>query len=157
MSTPETTTDLAVRLERTFDAPADAVFDAWTNPEVLRRWWAASPTGTTPLAEVDLRVGGRYRLAMINEDGGQAFTVGGEYVEVDRPRRLAYTWTWENSEDSDAENSLVTLVFEESDGRTTVTLVHTGITSQESRDKHAHGWGGCYDNLGRRIFGAAAA
>jgi uncharacterized protein YndB with AHSA1/START domain len=157
MSTPETTAAVEVRLERTFDAPAEAVFDAWTNPEVLRRWWVASPNGTTPLAEVDLKVGGRYRMAMINEEGGETVTVGGEYVEVDRPRRLAYTWTWEGSRESGSENSLVTLEFEEHDGRTTVTLVHTGITSQESRDSHAQGWAGCFDNLGRRIFGAAAA
>ena len=62
---------------------------------VLRRWWAAGPDWGTPLAEVDLRPGGRYRLSM-REPGGAVHTVGGEYLEVRRPERLVYTWAWED-------------------------------------------------------------
>ena len=86
-----------LQLERTFDAPREEVFRAWTEPEVLRRWWAAQPTWESPLAETDVRVGGRYRLSMRDPVGGEEHTVGGEYVEVTPPERLVYTWTWEGS------------------------------------------------------------
>jgi len=61
--------DTSLRIERSFDATPEEVFDAWTSPEVLRRWWAAHPQGSTPVAEVDLRAGGRYRLSMESPDG----------------------------------------------------------------------------------------
>ena len=70
-----------VRIERTFDAPAEKVFDAWTSPEVMRRWFHCEPDWETPEAEVDLRPGGRYRLAM-QPTAGDPFVVGGTYREV---------------------------------------------------------------------------
>jgi uncharacterized protein YndB with AHSA1/START domain len=82
-----------LRLERTFAAPREEVFRAWTEPEVLRRWWAAAPTWECPVAETDVRVGGRYRLTMRDPDSGKEHTVGGEYVAVESPQRLVYTWT----------------------------------------------------------------
>jgi uncharacterized protein YndB with AHSA1/START domain len=81
----ETATTTALQLERRFDASPEAVFDAWTNPDVLRRWWAAGPDWETPVAEVDLRAGGRYRLTMRDPAAGAEHTVGGEYIEVRRP------------------------------------------------------------------------
>ena len=88
------TSETSLRVERSYDALPEEVFDAWTNPEVLRRWWAVHPEGTTPIAEVDLREGGRYRLSMEGPDG-ERHTVQGEYSEVDRPHRLVYSWRWE--------------------------------------------------------------
>ena len=87
----DTTTATALRMERTFDASRDAVFDAWTNPEVLRRWWAVGPDWETPLAVVDLREGGAYRLTMRDPGSGMEHTVGGTFREVRRPERLVYT------------------------------------------------------------------
>ena len=77
-----TDTATTLRIERTFGARAGDVFDAWTNPEVLRRWWATRPSMSTPIADVDLRVGGTYRLAMQDADGGPPHTVRGEYLET---------------------------------------------------------------------------
>jgi len=143
-----------LQLERTFDAPREEVFRAWTDPEVLRRWWAAQPTWESPLAETDVRVGGRYRLSMRDPDSGEEHTVGGEYVEVTPPERLVYTWTWEGSdEDSTSAGSIVTVEFREDGDGTTVVLTHDGITDGQSRDNHAHGWSGCLDNLGSRVLG----
>ena len=145
---------IALRAERTFDAPREAVFAAWTNPEVLRRWWASEPGWRSPSAEVDLRVGGRYRLSMGEPDGGPVHTVTGEYTEVRPPERLAYTWTWEGDppEMDGSAGTLVTVEFAEDDGRTTVTVVHTGFATEQARDLHKGGWGGCLDSLGRRVF-----
>lgn len=83
MSTSEVA---AFRLERTFAASPEEVFDAWTNPEVLERWWAARPTWSSPGCEVDLRVGGCYLLRMYDDETGQLHAVGGEYREVLRTR-----------------------------------------------------------------------
>jgi len=149
MSTPEIA---ALRLERTFAATPEKVFDAWTNPEVLRRWWAAQPTWTSPGCEVDLRVGGHYRLSM-RTDEGQIYAVGGEYREVDRPHRLVYTWCWEGTDGPDPSHvSLVTVEFRPDAAGTTVVLEHDGLTSEESRARHGDGWIGVLDNLAHRIF-----
>jgi uncharacterized protein YndB with AHSA1/START domain len=150
----DTTTATELRLERTFDASAEAVFDAWTNPEVLRRWWAAGPDWETPRAEVDLREGGSYRLTMHDPESGMTPTVGGEFTEIRRPERLVYTWTWEDMPDSASEDSVVTVDFEEHDGRTTVRLHHAGLGTDQSRASHEHGWNACLDNLERRVLAA---
>lgn len=142
-----------LRLERTFTAPREEVFRAWTEPEVLRRWWAAAPTWECPVAEADVRVGGRYRLTMRDPDSGEEHTVGGEYVAVESPERLVYTWTWEaNDDDPTSADSIVTVEFREDGDRTTVVLTHDGIADEQSRQNHAHGWNACLDNLGARVF-----
>jgi len=144
----------AVRLERTFAATPEEVFDAWTSPEVLARWWAAQPTWTSPGCEVDLRVGGRYVLRMCDE-GGREYAVGGEYREVDRPRRLVYTWCWQGTDGPDpGVVSLVTVEFLPETGGTTVVLEHSGLLSEQSRTGHESGWIGVLENLARRIFDA---
>jgi uncharacterized protein YndB with AHSA1/START domain len=152
MSATDSTT---LRLERTFDAPAEDVFDAWTNPEVLRRWWVANPAWRTPVAEVDLRVGGAYRLSMEDPDAGTFHTVRGEYREVRRPERLVYSWCWVQDDGQTGHVSTVTVEFVEADERTTVVLEHSGLESSESRDRHRHGWAACLQTLGGRIFAEA--
>jgi uncharacterized protein YndB with AHSA1/START domain len=151
MSVADVTT---LRVERTFDAPAQDVFDAWTNPEVLRRWWGAEPTDRVPVAEVDLRVGGAYRLAMERPDG-TTHTVQGEYREVSRPRRLVYTWAWVEADGSKGHASIVTVHFRGEGARTTVVIEHSELPSAESRERHAQGWSACLANLERRVFPAA--
>lgn len=138
-----------LRLERTFDASAEDVFDAWTNPLVLVRWWAAFPDWDSPGVEIDLRVGGRYRLQMHDPQTDKVVVVVGEYREIDRPHRLVYTWSYEGEE----HESLVTVDFMAHGERTTVVLVHTGLPSDESRRRHDEGWRGTFDNLERRVLG----
>lgn len=149
------TNETSLRLEHTFDAPAEEVFDAWTNPEVLRRWWVVNPSWVTPLAEVDLRVGGRYRLSMEDPQTGQQHTVGGEYSEVSRPERLVYTWCWEQDGRPGDHVSTVTVQFRGDGERTTVVLEHTGLASPDSRDQHAHGWTACLESLASRVLATA--
>jgi uncharacterized protein YndB with AHSA1/START domain len=83
-----------LNIERTFQAPARAVFDAWTSEEVLRRWFYGQPGWATPEAEVDLRLGGPVRVVMRNPQDGAEHGGGGHYTEIDPPTRLAFTWTW---------------------------------------------------------------
>jgi uncharacterized protein YndB with AHSA1/START domain len=148
-----------LHLERTFAAPPRAVFDAWTNPEVLRRWWAASPEWHDSLAEVDLRPGGRYRLSMHDAGRGATYTVTGEYHEVEAPERLVYTWTWEGDPDEMAGSAgtLVTVRFVPEGDQTRVVLDHTGFATDEVVAKHDDGWSACLDNLHARVLGGAPA
>jgi uncharacterized protein YndB with AHSA1/START domain len=132
-----------VRIERTFAASAEEIFDAWTNPEVMRRWLHPAPEWATPEAEVDLRVGGTVRVVMRRPNGTEV-EARGEYTLIDRPRRLVMTWTFD---DDPTNEQLIELSFSESEGSTTVRLVNTGISTAERRDAQDWGWRGCLDEL----------
>jgi uncharacterized protein YndB with AHSA1/START domain len=140
------------RMERTFAATPEEVFDAWTNPAVLERWWATTPKGPSPGCDVDLRVGGRYTLRMLGGDG-ELHVVGGEYREVSRPNRLVFTWCWQGEGGPHPGHvSLVAIDFHGDGERTKVVLEHTGLASQQSREGHGEGWNACLDSLARRVF-----
>jgi uncharacterized protein YndB with AHSA1/START domain len=138
-------TGRVVRIERTFDAPAEDVFDAWTSPEVMRRWLHAGRDWETPSAEVDLRVGGKVRIVMRGPEGGEV-DMGGEYTLIDRPHRLEFTWSF-----SDHPGNLqrIELEFTERDGRTTVVMVNSDISTDKRREEQLDGWNLCFDNLER--------
>jgi uncharacterized protein YndB with AHSA1/START domain len=139
---------LVLRIERTFDAPIEEVFDAWTSEQVLRRWWHADPEWETPSAELDLRVGGQLRIVMRDPEAAEDYGGSGEYLVIDRPHRLTFTWIW----DDDRENpQLIELEFSERDGATTVVQTNSGITTEKGRDEHEDGWTACFDNLDRAL------
>ena len=133
-----------LRIERTFDAPAERVYDAWTNPEVMRRWYHCGPDWATPEVEVDLRVGGRFRVVMRKPDGSEV-ELSGEYTGIDRPRRLAMTCTF--SDDPSGAEQSIELSFSETAGATTVVLVNSRIPSEARSDAQGWGWGRCLDEL----------
>jgi uncharacterized protein YndB with AHSA1/START domain len=139
--------DTTLRMERTFDAPAQAVFDAWTSEEVMRRWWHVGPDWETPEAEVDLRVGGAVRVVMHDPHKGVDYGGGGHYTEIDPPRRLAFTWTW----DDHPKRMLIEIDFEEADGVTTVRFTHRDLWDEEAVRSHEDGWGKTFDNLAREL------
>jgi uncharacterized protein YndB with AHSA1/START domain len=136
-----------LRIERGFQASAEEVFDAWTNPEVLRRWFHCGPDWATPVAEVDLRVGGSVRIVMRRPDGREA-GAHGEYTVIDRPHRLVMTWTFD---DAPANQQLIELTFEEAEGTTTVVLTNRDIASDERRESQDEGWRLCLDELARLL------
>lgn len=130
------------------------MFDAFTNPKVLKRWWAAGATWDTPLAKVDPREGGSYRLSM-RTDEGEVHTVFGTYQEVRPPERLAYTWTWEEGPGpamAGSENTIVVIDFLEDGDGTLVKVSHSGFAAEHLRDLHIHGWQGVLANLEDRVF-----
>jgi uncharacterized protein YndB with AHSA1/START domain len=135
-------------IERTFQAPAQAVFDAWTSEEVLRRWFAGEPGWDTPEAHVDLRLGGAVRVVMRDPEKDVEHGGGGHYTEIDPPNRLAFTWTWDDDEDRE---TLIELDFEEAEGATTVRLTHSGLRDQDSVISHEGGWNNCLDSLERAL------
>jgi uncharacterized protein YndB with AHSA1/START domain len=148
-----------LRLSRRFAAPPERVFDAWTDPAVLRDWWAANPDWEGAEAEVDLRPGGRYRLSMRDTASGAVHTVTGEYTEIARPARLTYTWTWEGDppEMRGSEGTFVTVDFLPDGDGTLVVLTHSGFADETIRDLHDTGWAACLDNLERRVLGRQPA
>ena len=146
--------ELTLVLSRRYAASREEVFDAWINPDVLRRWWAAAPTWQTPLAEVDAREGGTYRLSM-QTDAGEIHTVSGEFTEVRPPERLTYTWAWEEGPDAamaGSERTLVVVDFAEYAGGTLVTLTHSGFSNEDIRGMHVQGWEAVLANLERAVF-----
>jgi uncharacterized protein YndB with AHSA1/START domain len=138
-------TDDVVRITRVIDAPREEVFRAWTEPEQIRQWWGPGEF-TCPEAEVDLRPGGSYRLAM-QPTAGEAFIVGGTYREVEPPVRLVYTWRWETGPAADGSESLVTVEFHAREGRTELTLTHTEFPESHGPAPYQMGWEGGLDKF----------
>ena len=132
-----------VRIERTFSANAEDVFDAWTSEEVIRRWFKPGRDWQEPSAEVDLRVGGTIRVVMRDPDGA-AVGASGEYTLIDRPNKLAFTWTFD---DDPSNQQMIELEFTEQDGATTVLFVNSNISNEERRDSQYSGWQACLDNM----------
>jgi uncharacterized protein YndB with AHSA1/START domain len=136
-----------LRLSRTFNAPRERVFRAWTDPEALTRWWAPEQF-TCLAAEVDLRPGGRYRFTFREHAQGQTLAVGGEFKEVKAPERLVYTWRWEHWE-AGMEESLVTVDLAERGGVTELALTHERFPEKMLCDRHEAGWGWTLDCLAK--------
>ena len=125
-----------LRIEREFKAPPERVFAAFTDPKLFAEWWG--PEGMAcPVCEIDFRVGGRWRTCMRGVQGEH--WVSGAYREIVRPRRLAFTWAWEENGVRGHE-TLVEIELVPAGRNTRLVLNHSGFETAESRDKHVHGW-----------------
>ncbi len=137
-----------LEINRVFPAPRTKVFAAWTEPEYLKKWWA--PKGaTTPLVEVDLRVGGRYRFGMKFPDM-ETFYVSGEYREVSPPECIAFTWQWEKNDVMSVPTDKITQVrieFHEKSEGTEVILRHEGFPDRETCENHHQGWSDFFEKV----------
>ena len=112
-TTIEKKSDREVVVRRTFDAPARIVFEAWSKPELFKRWWVPKSMGMTlESCEQDVRTGGRYRLEF-----GQGIAFYGRYIEVTPPSRIVWT-----NEEAGEDGSVTTVTFEERDGKTLLTF-----------------------------------
>lgn len=132
-------TDEQILIVRAFDAPRELVFRAWTEPQLVRRWWHAN-RGEIVSIEIDLRVGGRWRYVMVTP-GGQEVAFHGEYREVVPGERLVSSEVYEGMPDAAA---LTTVTFEERDGRTTATLL---VQHERKEHRDAHVASGMEDGL----------
>src|SRR5690349_11381306 len=121
MVIPAPPATLTLNLSRVLDAPRERVFRAWTDPRALAQWWGP-PGFACPLAQVDLRPGGAYRLSM-QPPQGDIFYLGGIFREITPPARLVYTWRWEDDTEGTGE-TLVTVEFKDLGARTEVILTH---------------------------------
>lgn len=113
--------DRTIVISRTFNGPARVVFDAWTRPELVERWWAPGSRASIVSVEADVRVGGAYRY-VLQPKKGQRFAFSGKYREVSAPMRLVYTVFFEPTAEGlvvpESEAAVTTVTFEERDGKT---------------------------------------
>ena len=129
---------ITLRLRRRFGRPPEALFRAWTDPDSLRRWWC--PAGWIPAdIEVDLRVGGAYRLGMRRVEGGDVVYVRGHFLEISAPEKLVYTWNWDNAFQRMPETR-VTVKFIRVAGVTELELTHAQLPEVPVCLLHRAGW-----------------
>ena len=129
-------------IKQTFSATASRLFACFTQPELLNQWHAPGESMTTK-SEVNLTVGGDYRIAMMDPEG-KTHTAVGVFKEIDEPSKLVYSWRWEGSEDSD---TLVTVEFKQLGLETEVTLTHINFPNSDTASHHSQGWSGIFARL----------
>jgi uncharacterized protein YndB with AHSA1/START domain len=139
--------DNVLRMERLIAAPPERVFDLWTEPDLLVRWWG--PDGfDVPTSAMDVRPGGRWKTTMRSPEG-RLHTVSGVYRAIEPPRRLVFTWGWDDDNGIRAHETEVTVTFEAAPGGTRLVLLQQTFASADQRDKHGHGWASSFDCLER--------
>jgi uncharacterized protein YndB with AHSA1/START domain len=148
MSTPGTT--LRLDVQRTYPASRERTFRAWTDPDQLKKWFAAADGYTTPIAEIDLRVGGSYRLGMQPPNSSDIYIVHGVYREIRAPEKIVFTWRWESA-GNEVPDTLVTVQFFAYGDSTKVVITHEGFANTSQHDQHAEGWRGCLNTLDRLL------
>ena len=142
---------LTVCIERLFAVSRTRIFDALTSPEELRRWWG--PRGfSAPSVEVDLHIGGRYRIAMRPPEG-DIFHVTGAFLDVAPPGRLAYTFRWEEPDPDDRE-TVVTVSLDQRGATTLLTVTQGSFATGARRELHQQGWRESLHRLGEVLSAA---
>jgi uncharacterized protein YndB with AHSA1/START domain len=136
----------SLKIVRTFDTDTEVVYRAWTDPKVMRKWFAPKEM-STPIAEVDLKVGGKYRIGMKSLDG-ELYVATGIYREIITNEKLKFTWRWETSS-SDPSDTLVTVGFKKSGKHTKLVFTHENFATEESAKEHREGWEGALSKLSR--------
>ena len=159
-----TKTETATRdlvITRVLDAPRDLVFDAWTKPERLVRWFGPK-NFTTPVSKIDLRVGGEYLNCMRSPDGHEYWTTG-VYREIVPLEKLVYTDSFGDEEGNVVSaayygmspdfprETLVTVTFEDYNGKTKMTLRHSDLPAGEMSEQTGTGWNESFDKLARNL------
>ena len=141
-------TESSLRVSRVIEAAPETVFRSWTVPSELRQW--SCPEGASVEdAEVDLRVGGRYRIRMRGSEG-RIHTAVGVYRNIERPRKLVYTWDWVE-DDHRVGETLVTVEFLDRGESTEVVITHERFPTAEAKRAHEDGWKSCLNRLERRF------
>ncbi|GLS28559.1 Uncharacterized conserved protein YndB, AHSA1/START domain [Mesorhizobium albiziae] len=127
---------------RTFDAPASLVFRIWELPEHMVRWLGPEDFTCTAL-EHDFRPGGAWRACIVADAYGESW-MGGRFREIERNKRIVTSFAWEDK-DRPGMDTLITVTFEERDGKTVQTFHQTPFISVEERDSHVGGWNSCFN------------
>lgn len=137
-------------LKQRFSASREAVFKAWTEPDSVKKWFR--PGGDNVLildVEMDVRVGGSYRLTMGYETG-ESWSIVGDYQEVEPPKKLVYTWSYEEP-NMDIGETLITVEFNDVGNSTEISLSHKRFSQEQARDAHLSGWEACFESL-KKMF-----
>ncbi len=133
----------SLTIRRRLSASPEKIWRALTEPEGLRRWMAPGVDFAIPVAEVDLRVGGRCHLIMRSPEG-EEHDLNCVYREIVPPRKLVYTWAWKSAPERE---SLVTIELRAAGQETELMLTHERFYDEPARDEHNRGWTICLDRL----------
>jgi uncharacterized protein YndB with AHSA1/START domain len=144
-------------IRRIFDAPRELVWKAWTDPEHIQRWWGPKDF-TAPACRIDFRVGGRYLICMRSPEGRDYWSTG-VYREIVPLERIVCTDSFADEEGNVVPATyygmspdfplemLITVTFEEDEGKTKMTLKHTGLPAGEMSEQTGAGWNESFDKL----------
>lgn len=143
--------DTELRLERLIAATPDRVFAHWVEPALLIKWWG--PEGyDVPFHAIDARPGGQWRTTMRAPDG-KRFTVSGIYRTIEPPRRVVFSWAWEDDKGVRGHETEVTVNLEPAPGGTRLVLVQKEFDTKDSRDRHGEGWGSALNRFTQLLEG----
>jgi uncharacterized protein YndB with AHSA1/START domain len=135
----------SLHIKRFINAPRASVYAAWTDPAQLKEWWGPETVRTRNFA-ADVRVGGKYRWDLINQED-EEMSVFGEYRELVPEKKIVFTWKWDDDDVWENRNSVVTVELFDAAGGTELHLRHEQLPSTESRDRHNEGWNSVLDQL----------
>jgi len=154
MATARRTPEFTLQIKRTFMAPREKVFAAWSQREQLEQWMCKDVSSHTVIHhQQDIRSGGRYLMEVRDPAKNEVYWGQGAYLEVRPPEKIVFTWTWTNARPDGAQlhpespETQVTVEFFAHGNSTEVILTHAIFGSAKDRDDHDHGWKGCFDVL----------
>ena len=136
-----------LRITRRYPAAPEKVWRAWTDPQALSRWFGPADTEGVLVAELDVRVGGRYHIRFRTRDG-ETHDVSGVYQEIVENRRLVFSWAWKSTPE---RVSRVAITLTPVDGHTQLDFVHDRFFDAAARNNHERGWGGSFERLDQFI------
>lgn len=144
-----------LRLERTLSAPRERVFRAWTDADQLRKWFGGPVGFTTPRAEIDLRIGGTYRVEIRSPEGNSVFATG-RYLEIEPPSRLVFTFGWRDFPGIDIGETTVTVQLFDREGSTELVLTHEPFAAAQLKSFHEFGWTTSLERLAEGVSSEGA-
>jgi uncharacterized protein YndB with AHSA1/START domain len=139
--------DNVLEMERLIPAPPERVFEYWTEPELVAKWFGPGDFDV-PSSDLDLRPGGKWRTT-IRSPEGKLRTVSGVYNTIEPPRRLVFTWAWDDDDGVRGHETQVTVTLEPTPGGTRLRLVQEDFQNREVRDRHNGGWASSLSKLQR--------
>ena len=143
---PDDTTAPTVQIRRRLKATAEQIFDLWTQPDLMARWMSPFPGVVDCKATCDFRPGGAFTLVMSSQQATRE--VSGTYLEIDRPRKLVFTWTGPLTHHV---NTLVTVELHPHGDETDLVLTHERLPTPAIHEGHTRGWGNILDHLAEAV------
>jgi uncharacterized protein YndB with AHSA1/START domain len=145
-STGGTTGRPSLTLRRHYRVAPEKVWRAWTDPQALKLWFGPEEIVSVPVAEIDLRVGGRFRVVMQAADG-QTHDVSGTYLEVEPHRKLVFSWAWRSTPERESRVTVHIAPDAPDAGGCELVLLHEQFFDEAAREAHEHGWSGALAKL----------
>ena len=144
--------DIALEITRTFDASAEDLFDAWTDPEQVAQWYGPEGFAKSDIHTFEAKKGGKYSLTM-NAPDGKKHKLVGEFKVFERPRKLAFTWQWAEGGKNNmgGAETLVTVELKPVGKKTEMSFRHEGFANEEAKESHNKGWSSSFNKLAKLV------